>query len=138
MSLHIWRRGVNGKLSTHFSKREFECSCGICAEQQISLELVDRLEKVRLTVGLPLIITSAYRCARKQTQLRSQGLETSSGKSSHEEGQAADVVCSDMKKLELACLSLFDNVGIASSFIHVDVRARKSDGSKRIWTYKKV
>ena len=91
----IWNKGEVFKLSDHFSTKEMNCQCNYesCKEQRISKDLVSRLEKVRVEVGQPLIVTSAFRCHQKQEDIRASGESTVvAKKSTHELGDAADVV----------------------------------------------
>lgn len=131
-----WKRNNGVQITKNFHAREFQCTCGICLDQQIDRELVERLQSVRDELGLPLTITSAFRCARRQQQLRSSGIETAVGTSSHEMGMAVDVTCSDMPRLLAACEKRFDNIGTAKTFLHVDVRGPK--GRKRRWVYSRA
>ena len=132
----IWnRRDVTTWASKHFRAKEFECQCGVCARQVMDDKLIAMLDEVRDLVGLPIKVTSGFRCANRQDALRKQGLETTAGKSSHENGQAADLACADMAALGKACLLVFGkhSVGLGPSFIHVDVRT----GGPRRWGYSK-
>jgi uncharacterized protein YcbK (DUF882 family) len=119
--------------SPFFNLREFECKCGLCARQTISTELVKKLHKIRTELGLPITVTSGYRCAAYQARLRGSlpvG-HTAKGRSSHEAGNAADLACRDMDKLLKLCESEFKAIGVASTFVHVDTRSDKL----RRWKY---
>jgi hypothetical protein len=130
---YSWQRGVNILLSDHFSTGEFECHCGKCILQKVSVELVDRLEKLRVAHNAPVRINSGYRCASHQQRLRDKGLETSAGVSQHELGRAADISSPrDMGGLRALVERYFKAIGHARTFIHVDLRADKD----RFWTYK--
>ena len=49
-----------GDLSPNFSREEFACKhCGVCA---INILTVDALQKLRYKLGVPLYVTSGYRC----------------------------------------------------------------------------
>lgn len=135
MNVRRWPRGQVRPLSEHFSAREFQCNCGICSGQFIDQDLIDKLEEVRALLGAPITVTSGYRCARKQQMLRAQGYETSVGQSTHEQGKAADIKADDMDKLRVFVDMVFNSYGVAKSFIHVDLRPRRADGSKRTWKY---
>jgi hypothetical protein len=133
-----WKKGTKLALSKHFDADEFDCSCqhAECVWQHLSEELVDRLERVREEVNMPLWINSACRCHQKQEDLKAAGYETAVGRSPHEMDEkapcrAADVRCADMAKLEAACKKHFMAVGTAKSFIHVDLRSDKV----RRWGY---
>jgi uncharacterized protein YcbK (DUF882 family) len=130
----VWDRHHGVWKSRYFSPKEFECTDNVCKRQVLDDTLIRMLDEVRELVGLPVRVTSGFRCAKRQADLRAQGLETAKGVSSHEMGQAVDIACSDMKALEEACLKVFakHSVGIAKTFIHVDVRT----GGPRRWGYK--
>jgi uncharacterized protein YcbK (DUF882 family) len=142
----IWNKGERFKMGDHFSSSEFECQCSYksCVEQKISKELIDKLNLVRIEMGSPLYITSGFRCFKHQCDLRN---EVNSGKtkltvvastvSQHELGNAADISprVITMIKLRKIIEKLFDTIGLAKTFYHVDIRPLKTDGSKRIWKY---
>ena len=130
----VWCKGDRHQLSEHFSSHEFESQDAPEGSLQlISVELVNRLEKLRSQLGKPLYITSAYRSTAHQRRIRGEGLKTSKNTSTHELGMAVDISLygHDTLKLIQLCEDLFQAVGIAKTFIHVDVR----DDKKRRWTY---
>lgn len=131
-----WQRGADPVMTAHFRAHEFECHCGHCTEQHMDLGLLAKLEFLRQQWGAPLGVSSGFRCKAKQQALRDAGKETSTGISTHELGQAADIACSDpaeMPKLAALARTIFKAVGEARSFVHVDMRADK----QRNWTYVK-
>ena len=62
MSIVTYQRGDTTALSKNFTRDEFECQCGKCTAQMIDTELVDKLQHIRDVLGVPLKITSGYRC----------------------------------------------------------------------------
>jgi uncharacterized protein YcbK (DUF882 family) len=130
----VWAKEEKAKLSAHFSTEEFECKCALetCGPQRVSARLVALLEETRTDYGLPIRVTSGFRCQGYQAQLRAQGYETAKGLSQHELGRAADIAGTDMRLLEVAASEYFKAIGIARTFVHVDLRADK----ERRWTYK--
>lgn len=136
---YTWEKGFDMDLSKHFASPEFECHCKFpeCKEQRISSDLINRIEKLRIEINQPLYVTSAYRCSRYQQVLTSSGIQTAKGKSQHELGNAVDVAPKDgnIEPLLVSADKLFDSVGIASNFLHLDTRTKKEDGSKRRWKY---
>jgi uncharacterized protein YcbK (DUF882 family) len=128
-------RGSSRDLSPHFRAKEFACKCGICLRQKINEKLIEKLEQVRELYGKPINVTSGFRCERHQQNLRGSGLPTSVGPSQHEYGQAADITGSDLPALLKAVDAVFTSYGIANTFIHVDIRPPRSDGTKRVWNY---
>jgi hypothetical protein len=57
--------------------------------------------------------------------------------SQHELGNAADISprIGTISKLRKVVDLVFDSIGLAKTFLHVDTRPKKQDGSKRIWNY---
>lgn len=131
---HTWKRGTILNLSPHFTSREFECPCG-CIDQKISVQLIDDLEVVRAQLyNKPITVTAGFRCHSYQLDLGKRGYETAKGISQHELGNAADIKGSDMTALEAAVRRVFLAVGVAKSFIHVDLR----DDKPRFWSYRSM
>lgn len=130
-----WNKGYIGRISDHFSTKEMTCRCSFpdCVDQRISKDLIEKLEKVRVELDQPMIVTSAYRCSEYQAYLRSSGTNTVvAKKSTHETGDAVDVVPKDkkMEGFEDICAKHFDSIGLASNFLHLDTRK-----GKRRWNY---
>ena len=117
---YIWQKDCEYPLSAHFSTREFKCKCSheSCKEQRISKILIDKLELIRTEVGQPLIITSAYRCTAHQEDIRKSGQSTVvAKKSTHELGDAVDVVPKDKKDVRgeflKICAKHFNSIGLS-------------------------
>lgn len=128
-------KGANTMLGSYFNSDEFDCSCSKCNSTIIEIELIEKLEKIRVATGHPLYILSGYRCENKQKQLRDSGFETAKGVSQHELGKAADIKSSFHSGKELeqtATQAGFMAIGVAKEWIHVDLRTDKPD---RRWTY---
>lgn len=132
-----WEKGESDPLTKHFMSNEFSCHCSFdtCKEQRISVELVEKLEQVRVALNAPVIIDSAYRCKAKQDALRAAGYETSIGPSTHELGDAVDVrpALNKFYSLGQELKQRFKAIGEATSWYHVDMRADKP----RYWFYYK-
>jgi uncharacterized protein YcbK (DUF882 family) len=149
--MELWQRGRGYQLTRNFHCKEFECTCGICSDQRLDVALVQKLQAVRDEVNVQLnsptmlahdvglLITSGFRCARRQAQLRAAGNETASGVSTHEMGQAADITFFDarlrtpenMALLLAACEKHFLAIGVAPTWLHLDLRV----GKQRRWSY---
>jgi uncharacterized protein YcbK (DUF882 family) len=87
---------------------------------------------MRKAVG-PLRITSAFRCKEHQASLRKSGILTAVGTSTHELGDAADILAIG-KPIDVVLAEApkhFKAIGIAKTFIHVDLR----DDKERRWPY---
>ena len=117
--------GIMGDLSEHFSRREFVCKGRVCCggAGPVDGRLVTALEAFRAKVGVPVHITSGFRC---HTYNRSIG---SRDTSQHPKGYAADIAriegMSIEKMVEIAeTIEDFRRGGIGryDTFLHVDVR----------------
>lgn len=120
------------KLSPFFSTREFESKDRKCYINFIRGDLIKKLTAVREEIKLPIKVTSGYRTADDQRRLKKAGIETAKGTSTHELGEAADITCSNMDLLLEVCSKHFKSIGIAKTFLHVDLRMDKV----RRWKYK--
>lgn len=123
-------RSTLGDLTANFSRREFKCPC--CGRDDISIELVRKLQRVRDVAG-PLRITSGVRCSSHNKAV--------SGKSSssHLKGLAVDVHCKSSSKrfaiLEAAFKVGFRRIGPGPGFVHLDI---DEDKAQRVsWDYYK-
>lgn len=134
---YLWTRGEVTDLTDHFKSSEFTCPCKNCDEQKIAIELVDKLERVRVLLGKPIKVTSGYRCRAHQLELAAKGYETAKGISQHELGRAADIVQPGATLYEFTamlhyCEQEFQAIGEGLSFLHVDLR---TDKPGRRWYY---
>ena len=118
-----------GDLSKHFSRWEFECSCG-CGTNPIHIELVECLQSVREKVG-PLTINSGCRCKRHNNNVGG------TSESSHLIGWAADLRCPNSVSRFFLIRYLqeggFQRIGIGGDFIHVDLDPNKPNSL--MWLY---
>ncbi|SVA45236.1 uncharacterized protein METZ01_LOCUS98090 [marine metagenome] len=125
-----YTKGANmGDLTQNFDLEEYACKCG-CGVADIKQELAVKVQQVRDLVGRPIAINSGVRCARHNGNIGAS--ETSS----HIGGWAADLGYTgsgERYQLLNAAFQIFDRVGIAKNFIHVDVDSTKS--SRVVWIY---
>ena len=133
---YVWKKGDVYPFNKYFSSAEFSCKCSHkeCVDQKVSKILIDKLTELREAVQEPLKISSGYRCAAHQDDVRKSEVSTVVAKNSqHELGNAADVVPTrtPTSQLEKIAARFFDAIGVASTFIHVDLRT----GAKRRWIY---
>jgi uncharacterized protein YcbK (DUF882 family) len=111
-------------LSEHFSRSEFECSCG-CGFATVDVELIKLLEEVREHFGKPITVNSSARCA-----LHNEAVGGAAG-SKHKLGIAADIV---VKEVAPVGVYAYINetypdkygLGLYNHFTHVDVREDKA------------
>lgn len=123
-------------LTPNFNVIEFECPCDTCKETLVNPDLVTKLEAMRKILGSKLRITSGYRCATYQQQLKIRGYETAKGISQHTRGNAVDVtneVALGAELEEAARKAGFRAVGVAKTWVHLDMR----DDMDRRWFYSK-
>lgn len=126
--------GENFKLSKHFNSSEFED--GVSSYVLIDFNLIHVLEKMRVELNCPIQITSAFRGEAKQAALKAQGYETASGISTHQVGSAVDIstgIHSGEELEKIARKHGIRAVGVASTWIHIDMRMDKD----RRWEYLK-
>jgi uncharacterized protein YcbK (DUF882 family) len=107
-----------GDLSAHFSLDEFRCSCD-CNQVIVVPALIEVLEDLREFSGVPIQITSGYRCAKHNAAVGGKP------NSAHLTGEAADFWVSGdkdrFKFLEAFFIYGGLRIGIGKDFLHVDV-----------------
>lgn len=119
----ISQYGRNYKISEHFTLGEFACKDG-SDTVKYSKELLDMLEKLRVSGGFTIQINSAYRTPAYNRKIGG------ASKSKHTEGYAADVVVKQNGKVINAklvcclCQTLgFKGIGyISANATHLDMR----------------
>jgi uncharacterized protein YcbK (DUF882 family) len=107
------------RISPHFKLREFECRC--CGAVKLSRGLLGMLEALRAEFGMPLVITSGYRCPGHNRSVRG-----ASG-SLHLLGRAADIRAGAADQAALKGMAEaigFQEVicGDAKRYIHLAIR----------------
>ena len=109
----------------NFSRREMACKCGCSVPTGIDANLqrlANALQELRDLAGVPLVVTSGYRCPRHNEAIKGARA------SQHTLGLAADIWSKYLTPQELYDLAekipAFANGGIGkySRWIHVDVR----------------
>lgn len=115
----------------YFKESEFEKLTPSCTIFQMDEHLLVLLDQLRESVGLPFVITSAYRSpdwdlAKGRT-----------GKGPHTKGMAVDIASPSSYFMRLvlqhALKMPFAGIGIGKSFIHLDVMYRPL--SPLVWGY---
>ena len=111
----------------YFDLSEFACQ--ETGENEILPELVHSLDKLREACGFPFKITSGYRSPRHSIESKKSKPGT------HSQGIAADIAVSNgiqrRKIVEEALRLGFSGIGVAHTFVHVDIRRSEPV----IWTY---
>lgn len=111
-----------------FKISEFSCKC--CGYNNINKNFVKKLDEARSEAGIPFFINSGCRCEKHNKEV--------GGKpgSSHIKGLSADIFCVEStKRLKIIKALLnagFERIGIAKTFIHIDIDSEKQKG---IWLY---
>jgi len=134
---YSWSKDADTWINRYFHSKEFSCQCeyDTCKTQRIAADLINRLTKLRERKNTPMRITSAYRCQRHQNDLRRSHANTIVAKvSRHSLGTAVDVAFPSLRIEEWLddALEAFEGVGIATNFIHLDIR---DDKKKSRWNY---
>lgn len=129
-------KAIVAKLSEHFDESEFACHCGRgvhCDAPPISPELVAFLEKLRSKLGKPVRITSGTRCAYWNKRVGG------APGSLHVRGLAADIAVGNeaaAKALDKLADELgAGGIGLAKTFVHVDLRPRALGFPPLRWSY---
>lgn len=117
------------KSTPHFTAGEFACRCGSarCSAKPMRPRFLEKLDRLRVEWGRPMILTSGRRCSTWNARVGG------SAKSQHLEGNAVDVYMPAVmipEFVQLAEKHGFGGIGTGSTFVHIDDR-----GSNARWTY---
>jgi uncharacterized protein YcbK (DUF882 family) len=108
--------------------------CPHCHKQGIQQGLIDKLNIARELYGKPMGVVSGIRCVEHNAAVG--GVQSSA----HVDGNAADVYCYDgfnrFKMIKAFYDAGFNRIGIAESFIHVDVSVKPEHPQNVVWVYK--
>lgn len=114
----------------YFKPAEFHFCSPDCSINQVSEKLLSMLDLARELYGLPIVINSAYRSPEWER------IHKRSGTSSHCKGLAVDISClvgpMRLRLIEALLDAGFKRIGIAKSYIHVDIDDSKPDS---LWLY---
>lgn len=122
--------GDKMKLTRNFDSEEFKCKCG-CGLNNVSMVLVELLQKVRDEIGVALRVNSGCRCERHNARVG--GVRNSQ----HLKGVAADVSCEKGGKRIYEVVKELDAEGKIpemkycilyekKNFVHIDVGKLRS------------
>ena len=108
-----------------------ELACTHCGDLKISTDLLTRIDRLRDAVGIPLIVTSGYRCPEWNAKI------SRVEKSAHVNGYAVDIkVFNSRTRLLIVQNALalgFNRIGISRSFVHLDIDPDKPQ--QVLWLY---
>lgn len=117
------------KDSKNFKIEEFSCKCG-CGFNNVSADMVERLQRVREIYCNPIVITSGCRCKSHNSSVGG------SEYSEHLRGLGCDISCvSSEERYVLIPLLLneFIRIGIGPNFIHLGIDIFKHKNV--MWVY---
>ena len=115
----------------------FHCGCGKDHPSYIDEELLELLERIRVKAGIPMYISSAFRCPEHNKAVGGKPMSV------HQVGRAVDVGRIrngrwryPLVKIALEC-GVF-RIGLAKSFVHIDnIRPNESmfHVAPTLWLY---
>tara|TARA_R110000822_G_scaffold262070_1_gene386500 strand:- start:376 stop:729 length:354 start_codon:yes stop_codon:yes gene_type:complete len=115
----------------YFKLEEFDSPDEIGSGKHMHQEILHMLDAVRKKFGKPIKINSGYRTVARNKKIGGVS------RSSHLKGLAVDISCNNsvdrFKLLNLLLEAGFNRIGIAKTFIHVDIDKTKSQNL--IWGY---
>lgn len=124
----------------NFSRDEFVCKCG-CGQERMDADFMGHLQQVRIAVGLPMIVTSGWRCDDYNAAVSPK--TAGSPYAPHPTGKAVDIACfGGIAFLILRqAAPLFSGIGhkqhgdYAGRFLHLDTLTAAETGGLRPWTW---
>ena len=128
MSVKTYQKGIVEQLSANFRSTEFDChGKGCCGKTLVDDRLVNYLQQIRDHFGVPVIITSGYRCLTHNANVGG-----TSG-STHFQGMAADIQVKGVAPAQVAAFAEsigIQGIGLYESdadgwFVHIDTRSVK-------------
>lgn len=115
----------------YFKELEFANCTPACSMSQMDQNLLIMLDTLRSACGFPIMLNSAFRSSEWD---KSKGR---SGTGPHTKGMAVDIPCWDSSRrhkiLECALKMKFQGIGIAKTYIHLDIVPRGT--GPIIWVY---
>ena len=122
---------------------EFNCPC--CCKNEINESFLASLTDAREYCRIPMLINSGYRCEKHNKKVGGKVGDKAKGiqASTHTVGAAADIHCTESRQRALILCGLleagFSRIGIAKTFIHVDMADRLEGDDKKVeavfWLY---
>jgi zinc D-Ala-D-Ala carboxypeptidase len=119
----------------YFKASEFDCKSLPGSGRHMDFNFLVMIDHARTLAGVPFVINSGYRTKAYNQALIKRG-EPASPDSSHMKGIAADIAVSPQNRTRVidACIEAgFKRIGVANSFIHVDID--KDKASPAVWGY---
>lgn len=111
-----------------FELSEFDCS--ETGDNEMVPEFLERLDQLREACGFPFHITSGFRAPSHSAEK-----DKPNGPGTHSRGIAADIAVSNgeqrMVLISTALSMGFSGIGVAKTFVHVDIRKT----TPVLWSY---
>lgn len=110
----------------NFKPYEFRCPC--CGLEKMDQDFVEKLDSLRDRIGLPIEISSGYRCEERDKAV--------GGKGNHTTGKAVDIICKTSEfryDILWNAAGYFSRIGIGKTFIHLD--DCKDKPQEVVWLY---
>lgn len=115
----------------YFNYDEFDSPDELGSGKHMDQDLLNMIDRARALYGKPIVVNSGFRTESHNKKVG--GVSSSS----HLKGLAIDVACIRSKdRFEMLTALIeagFNRIGVASTFIHVDIDKNKSQNV--IWTY---
>jgi len=124
-------------MKNYFPVNETKCLCG-CGENNVSEVFRIKLNKTRITAGVPFVPTSFCRC---ESHNKAEGGSENSAHISNTKKsikcKAVDIKATSSRQryriIQAAIIVGFNRIGIARDFIHLDDDTSKSE--EVVWLY---
>ena len=121
----------------YFTTSEFDSPDKPGSGSLMSKTIIEMLDDVRGKFGKPIVINSGYRTEEHNAKVGGKPKTKTSKGSSHMYGLAVDIKCTNSTdRFHLIYLlqeTGFQRIGVAKTFIHVDIDFDKSQ--EIMWTY---
>lgn len=121
----------------YFTTSEFDSPDKPGSGSLMSKTIIEMLDDVRGKFGKPIVINSGYRTEEHNAKVGGKPKTENSKGSSHMYGLAVDIKCTNSTdRFHLIYLlqeTGFQRIGVAGTFIHVDIDFDKSQ--EVMWTY---
>ena len=121
----------------YFTTSEFDSPDKPGSGSLMSKTIIEMLDDVRGKFGKPIVINSGYRTEEHNAKVGGKPKTKTSKGSSHMYGLAVDIKCTNSTdRFHLIYLlqeTGFQRIGVAKTFIHVDIDFDKSQ--EVMWTY---
>ena len=121
----------------YFTYKEFDSPDMPGSGSLMHEDFLEMLDEVRDKFGKPIVINSGYRTEEHNAEVGGKPKTETSKGSSHMYGLAADIKCTNSTdRFHLVFLlqeTGFQRIGVADTFIHIDLDFDKSQ--QVMWTY---